>query len=134
MLLDGCEKKSRVLVVCCRQTEGVFLKFVKSVSSLQVGSAGLEKPGGSSYRPPRITDTTHSLSLSLVHAHTLLTSPCPQTRAQSARRRHPCSFLGGSFLAVGFLPGPAQVALHLHKLGGVLLLLFDFLLLQLQLL
>lgn len=41
--------------------------------------------------------------------------------------------LGGLRLAVGLLSGPAQVALHPHKLWGVLLFLLYFLLLQLQL-
>lgn len=77
----------------------------------------------------RVPQTTRSLFCT----HTLPTSPCPQTRAQSARPRHPCWFLGGSFLLIGLLLGPAQVALHLHKLGGVLLFLINFLLLQLQL-
>lgn len=66
---------------------------------------------------------THSL------VHTLRTSLCPQT--QSARPRR--WILSGSFLAIRLLLGPAQVALHFHKLRGVLLLLLNLLLLQLQL-
>lgn len=47
--------------------------------------------------------------------------------------RHPCWSLGGSFFSISLLLGPAQIALHLHKLGGVLLLLLNFMLLKLQL-
>lgn len=74
-------------------------------------------------------------TLSLLCTHTpvasVLTKMCTVSQTQPPLMGF---FLGGSFLPVGLLLGPAQVAFHLHKLGGVLLLLLDFLLLQFKLL
>lgn len=77
------------------------------------------KPRGSSRaRLHAVSQTRHS------SCNTLLTPRYPDAAA---------TFLGGSFLSVRFLFGPAQVALHLHKLRGVLLLFLNFLLLHLKL-
>lgn len=72
-------------------------------------------------------------TLSLLCTHTpvasVLTNMCTVSQTQPPLM----FFLGGSFLPVGLLLGPAQVAFHLHKLGGVLLFLLNFLLLQFKL-
>lgn len=129
VLLGGREEQRWVLVVCGRQTEG-DLQSTKSLSSLQEGTARLEKPGSSSWTPVRspvcITAKAH---LFCTHSPdvSVLTNTC------TISPRHPCWSLGGSFFSISLLLGPAQIALHLHKLGGVLLLLLNFMLLKLQL-
>lgn len=74
-------------------------------------------------------------TLSLLCTHTpvasVLTKICTVSQTQPPLMF--VFFLGGSFLPVGLLLGPAQVAFHLHKLGGVLLFLLNFLLLQFKL-
>lgn len=133
VLLGGSEEQRWVLVVRGRQADRGGSLLCK-VSLLTAGTASFGKAGKFISDHGRVaTENALSLSLSLLY-NTLLTSLCSQTRAQSARRRRPRRFLGGPFLPVRLLLGPAQVAFHLHKLGGVLLLLLIFLLLQLELL
>lgn len=112
--------------VAGRQRGG--LQSVKSLSSLREGTASLGKPGSFSWTTVRSPPHT----LSLFCTHTPDVSVLTNTRTIS-QTQTPLLVLSGSFLAVGLLLGPAQVALHLHKLGGVLLLFLNFLLLQLQL-
>lgn len=96
------------------------LYSVKSLSSPKEGTACWESQG------------VHHHIHSFFGTHTPDVSVPTNTRTISQTPSVVC-FLGGPLLTAGLLLGPAQVALHLHKLWGVLLLLLNFLLLKLQL-
>lgn len=123
-----------MLAVRGRQTEGGSLVCKVSLLTVGKGTARLGKPGSSSRTTVRSPPCAADDTLSLFCTHTPDVLVPTNTRTISRTQTPLLVVLGGPFLPVGLLLGPAQVALHLHKLRSVLLFLLDFLLLQLQLL